>query len=44
QVATWRGIPGKTIRLTAATDSLRQDISSVEVRTASGATVLRLTT
>jgi hypothetical protein len=44
QVARWRGIPGKTIRLTAATDSNRKDISSVEVRTASGATVLRLTT
>lgn len=44
QVATWRGIPGKTIRLTAATDSRRQDISSVEVRTASGVTVLRLAT
>ena len=44
QVATWRGIPGKTVRLTAATDSRRQDISSVEVRTASGATVLRLKT
>lgn len=44
QVATWRGIPGKTIRLTAATDSRRQDISSVEVRTANGMTVLRLAT
>jgi hypothetical protein len=44
QIATWRGIPGKTIRLAAATDSRRQDISSVEVRTASGTTVLRLTT
>lgn len=44
QVATWRGVPGKTIKLTAATDSRRQDIDSVEVRTASGATVLRLTT
>ncbi|MCW2800046.1 MAG: putative rane protein [Aeromicrobium sp.] len=42
QVATWRGIPGKTIRLTAATDSRRQDISSVEVRTADGTAVLRL--
>jgi hypothetical protein len=44
QVATWRGIPGKTIRLTATTDSRRQDISSVEVRTTSGTTVLRLAT
>lgn len=44
QVATWRGVPGKTITLTAATDSRRQDIGSVEVRTASGTTVLRLST
>jgi hypothetical protein len=44
QVATWRGIPGKTITLTAATESRRQDIASVEVRTVSGKTVLRLST
>ncbi len=44
QVATWRGIPGKTITLTAATESRRQDISAVEVRLVSGRTVLRLST
>lgn len=42
QVATWRGVPGKTMRLAAATASSRQDIRSVEVRTTSGKTVLKL--
>jgi hypothetical protein len=42
QVATWRALPGKTMRLAAATATSRQDIASVEVRTASGRPVLKL--
>jgi hypothetical protein len=44
QVAAWRAVPGKTITLEAATDTRREDISSLEVRTAEGRPVLRLTT
>jgi anti-sigma factor RsiW len=44
QVATWRGLPGRTMRLTAATASARDQIASVEVRTADGQPVLKLTT
>ena len=44
QVATWRAVPGRTMRLSAATSARRADISSVEVRTASGRAVLELTT
>ncbi|MEO7350524.1 MAG: zf-HC2 domain-containing protein [Marmoricola sp.] len=42
QVASWRGLPGRTMRLAAATATSRQDITSVEVRTQSGRTVLKL--
>lgn len=42
QVAAWRALPGKTMRLSAATDAGQGDIASVEVRTAAGAPVLRL--
>jgi len=42
QVATWRAVPGRTIRLTGATSSTRADIAAVEVRTAAGRPVLRL--
>lgn len=42
QVATWRGLPGKTMRLSAATATGRDDIASVEVRTAAGDPVLEL--
>ena len=44
QVATWRALPGRTMQLTAATAAPRADITSVEVRAADGAPVLRLTT
>lgn len=44
QVATWRALPGRTMFLTAATAAARSDITSVEVRTADGQPVLRLTT
>lgn len=42
QVATWRALPGRTMRLTAATAASRDDIASVEIRTASGRPVLHL--
>lgn len=42
QVATWRSLPGETMRLAAATSASREDISSVEVRTADGEPVLEL--
>ena len=44
QVATWRALPGRTMMLDAATASRRGDIASVEVRTADGEPVLKLTT
>ncbi len=43
QVATWRALPGKTMRLAAATAASPRDIASVEVRTADGEPVLKLT-
>jgi hypothetical protein len=42
QVATWRGLPGKTMTLEGATAWLRDDIASVEVRSADGQPVLEL--
>jgi len=42
QVAAWRALPGRTMRLSAATDAAPRDIASVEVRTSTGAPVLRL--
>ena len=42
QVPSWRGLPGRTMRLAAATAANRKDITSVEVRTSRGATVLKL--
>jgi hypothetical protein len=44
QVATWRALPGRTMTLTAATSATRDQIRSVEVRTADGQPVLKLTT
>lgn len=43
QVATWRSLPGRTMRLAAATSASREDISSVVVRTVDGKPVLKLT-
>lgn len=43
RVASWRGLPGRTMRLTGATAYDVDDIASVEVRTASGDPVLELT-
>jgi hypothetical protein len=42
QVASWRGVPGRTMRLAAATAADRKDIISVEVRTSRGQTILKL--
>lgn len=44
QVATWRALPGRTMMLDAATASRWTEIDSVEVRTADGQPVLKLTT
>jgi hypothetical protein len=43
QVATWKSLPGRTMRLAAATSASRSDIASVEMRTAHGLPVLELT-
>jgi Putative zinc-finger len=42
RVATWRGLPGKAMQLTAATASKASDISSVDVTRLNGSPVLRL--
>jgi hypothetical protein len=42
RVASWKAVPGKTMRLSAATASDVDEITDVEVRTAAGATVLEL--
>lgn len=42
QVATWKGLPGRTMRLTGATATGRTDITTVEVRTSDGRVVLTL--
>ena len=42
QVATWKSLPGRTMRLAAATATSRSDITSVEMRTADGLAVLEL--
>lgn len=42
QVATWRGLPGRTMHVSGATATRRQDIQAVELRTADGLVVLRL--
>ena len=44
QVATWGSLPGKTMRLVAATAAHRKDIKSVEIRTSDGRPVLKMTT
>jgi Putative zinc-finger len=43
QVATWKGLAGKTMRLPGATSAALGDITSVEVLTADGDPVLTLT-
>lgn len=43
QVATWKGLPGRTMRVSGATATSRADIQRVELRTADGLVVLQLT-
>jgi hypothetical protein len=42
QVASWKALPGKTMRLTGATALAADDIAWVEVRTADGQPILQL--
>ena len=42
QVATWKALPGRTMRLSGATATGRTDITGVEVRTSDGRVVLTL--
>jgi len=42
QVAAWRAVPGKTLRLSGATSWTPRDIAEVEVRAADGTPVLTL--
>jgi hypothetical protein len=42
RVASWKAVPGKTMKLSAATAADVDDITDVEVRTAAGKTVLQL--
>jgi hypothetical protein len=42
RVATWNGLPGHTMRVTAATSVWKTDISSVEVTTLDGSPVAKL--
>jgi hypothetical protein len=44
QVASWRAVPGTTMRLSGATSAAPRDITRVVVRTADGRDVLRLRT
>jgi len=44
QVASWRALPGQTMRISAATSTDVGDIAGVTVRTAGGKDVLRLST
>ncbi|MBB3043515.1 anti-sigma factor family protein [Nocardioides soli] len=43
QVATWRALPGRTMRVTGATSLDRAEIAAVEVRTADGRPAFELT-
>ena len=42
QVATWKGLPGRTMRVTGATALTTDQIASVEVQDATGRTLLSL--
>ena len=44
QVGTWRPLPGRTMHLSAGTATRRDDITAVEMRTAAGRVVMRLST
>jgi hypothetical protein len=42
QIASWRALPHKVLRIAAATAASRDEITEVEVRSSTGRTVLRL--
>jgi hypothetical protein len=44
EVASWRALPGRTMRLTGASAYSLDEIAAVEVRTARGAALLELQT
>jgi hypothetical protein len=44
QVASWRALPGRTMRLTGASSYSVDDIASVQLRTDEGTALLELTT
>ena len=43
-MASWKGLPGKTMHLAAATAADAQDIAEVEVRSSDGDMVLEVQT
>jgi hypothetical protein len=43
RVATWNGLPGKTMSVSGATAAWKQNIASVEVTTLDGSPVAELT-
>jgi hypothetical protein len=43
RVATWNGLPGKSMQVSGATKAWKKDIRSVEVTTLSGSPVAELT-
>ncbi len=43
QVATWKGLPGKTMQVSGATSLARDDIAAVEIQTADGTPAFELT-
>ena len=44
QVATWNALPNRELTVTGASAQARRDIATVEIRTLSGQTILRLST
>jgi hypothetical protein len=44
QVASWKALPNRELTVTGASSRARRDIAAVEIRTASGQTILRLST
>jgi len=44
QIATWNALPGRELTVTGTSSRTRQDIATLEIRTLSGQTILRLTT
>ena len=44
QVATWKALPNRELTVMGASSRARRDIAAVEIRTAEGQTILRLST